>query len=62
MTYQKIIFQRGQDSGAPNTPPPAPENDLLTLRALESRLQVSIYNTGVAALVFWLGKKHNFFM
>uniref|UniRef100_A0AAQ4NQ19 FA complementation group B n=1 Tax=Gasterosteus aculeatus aculeatus TaxID=481459 RepID=A0AAQ4NQ19_GASAC len=34
-----ISYSRGQDSGAPRTPPPPPENDLLTLRALESRLQ-----------------------
>ncbi|KAL3056342.1 hypothetical protein OYC64_018932 [Pagothenia borchgrevinki] len=34
-----ISYSRGQDGGAPKTPPPPPENDLLTLRALESRLQ-----------------------
>ncbi|KAA8588072.1 hypothetical protein FQN60_001266, partial [Etheostoma spectabile] len=34
-----ISYSHGQDSGAPKTPPPSPENDLLTLRALESRLQ-----------------------
>ncbi|KAF1382626.1 hypothetical protein PFLUV_G00145730 [Perca fluviatilis] len=34
-----ISYSHGQDSAAPKTPPPSPENDLLTLRALESRLQ-----------------------
>ncbi|XP_078118136.1 Fanconi anemia group B protein [Sander vitreus] len=34
-----ISYSHGQDSGAPKTPPPSPENELLTLRALESRLQ-----------------------
>ncbi|XP_063743958.1 Fanconi anemia group B protein isoform X2 [Eleginops maclovinus] len=34
-----ISYSRGQDGGAPKTPPPPPENYLLTLRALESRLQ-----------------------
>ncbi|XP_034417003.1 Fanconi anemia group B protein isoform X2 [Cyclopterus lumpus] len=34
-----ISYSRGQDSGAPTTPRPPPENDLFTLRALESRLQ-----------------------
>ncbi|XP_037645377.1 Fanconi anemia group B protein [Sebastes umbrosus] len=34
-----ISYSRGQDSGAPKTQPPPPDNDLLTLRALESRLQ-----------------------
>ncbi|XP_068560950.1 Fanconi anemia group B protein isoform X1 [Cebidichthys violaceus] len=37
-----ISYSRGQDSGAPTTPPPPPENDLLTLRALESRLQSGV--------------------
>ncbi|XP_029314645.1 Fanconi anemia group B protein [Cottoperca gobio] len=34
-----ISYSRGEDSEALKTAPPPPENDLLTLRALESRLQ-----------------------
>ncbi|XP_042350125.1 Fanconi anemia group B protein [Plectropomus leopardus] len=34
-----ISHSHGQDSETPNTLPPPPENNLLTLRALESRLQ-----------------------
>ncbi|KAM8855290.1 Fanconi anemia group B protein [Spinachia spinachia] len=34
-----ISYSCGQDGGAPKTPPPPPENELLTLRALEARLQ-----------------------
>ncbi|XP_034042370.1 Fanconi anemia group B protein isoform X2 [Thalassophryne amazonica] len=34
-----ISYSRGQDNGVAETPPPPAENHLLTLRALESRLQ-----------------------
>ncbi|KAM4558166.1 Fanconi anemia group B protein isoform 1-T2 [Odontesthes bonariensis] len=34
-----VSYSRGQDPEAPNTTPPQPENYLLTLQALESRLQ-----------------------
>lgn len=44
------MFQHGQDTEAPKTSPPPPENYLLTLKALESRLQVSLYN----ALIDWV--------
>lgn len=46
-----MTFQRGQDNGAPKKSPLPPENYLLTLQALECRLQVNIYKVLQSLLI-----------